>query len=101
MEKNNNNKGVEEIRFEIDEIDRKIIELLNSRTKYAINLGEIKKKLNLPIYMPEREKEVINNVQTHNAGPLSNDAIRRLYERIIDESRRMEREYSETCKHRK
>ena len=100
MEKNNN-KGVEEIRFEIDEIDRKLIELLNSRTKHAINIGEIKRKLNLPIYMPEREKEVINNVQTHNSGPLSNDAIRRLYERIIDESRRMEREYSETCKHRK
>ena len=64
-------------------------------------MGEIKRKLNMPIYMPEREKEVINNVQTHNTGPLSNDAIRRLYERIIDESRRMEREYSETCKHRK
>ena len=96
-----NNKGIEQLRNEIDEIDRKIIDLLNNRTKYAIDLGAIKRKLKIPIYMPEREKEVINNVQTHNTGPLSNDAISRLYERIIDESRRMEREHSESNKNKK
>ena len=91
-----NSKGLEKLRNEIDEVDRKIIELLNNRARHAMNLGKIKEELKLPIYMPEREKEVLNNVQMHNSGPLSNDAIRRLYERIIDESRRMEREHSET-----
>jgi chorismate mutase len=69
--------------------------------KYAIHLGEIKKRLNLPVYTPEREKEVINNVLMNNLGPLSNDAVKRLYERIIDESRRVEREHSETNKYKK
>ena len=91
-----NSKGLDKLRNEIDEVDRKIIELLNNRARHAMNLGKIKEELKLPIYMPEREKEVLNNVQMHNSGPLSNDAIRRLYERIIDESRRMEREHSET-----
>ena len=92
---------MEQFRNKIDAIDRKMIELLNTRMKYAIHLGEIKERLNLPVYMPEREKEVIHNILMNNHGPLSNDAARRLYERIIDESRRVEREHSETNKTKK
>jgi chorismate mutase len=95
------NKEIEKLRDEIDEVDRKMVELLNNRMRCAINLGEIKRRLNLSVYMPEREKEVISNVLIHNTGPLSNDAMRRLYERIIDESRHVEREYSESIKHKK
>jgi len=79
------------LRDKIDAVDIKIVKLLNIRALYAIKLGAIKKIAGLPIYMPEREKEVNRNVLKNNNGPLEDKAVSRLYERIIDESRRLER----------
>jgi chorismate mutase len=75
----------------IDGIDRKVVKLLNQRAGHALALGRIKRKLGLPIYQPDREEEVLRNVQGVNGGPLKDEALRRLFERIIDESRRLER----------
>ena len=55
-------------------------------------IGKIKEQLGLEAYSPKREKEVLENILKHNKGPLNNLALRRLFERIIDESRRLERE---------
>jgi chorismate mutase-like protein len=82
-------------RQKIDEVDKELVKLLNERARYADEIGKLKRERNMPIYVPEREEQVIQNVTEHNPGPLSNDAIRRLYERIIDESRRLERELVE------
>ncbi len=79
-------------RRRIDEIDRELVALLNERAVCAEAIGAIKRLAGLPIYMPVREKAVIANVVGHNSGPLPDEAIRRLYERIIDETRRLERE---------
>ena len=81
----------EELRRRIDAIDRRVVALLNERAGHAITLGRIKKERGLPIYQPAREEEVLRNVQESNAGPLEDAALRRLFERIIDESRRIER----------
>lgn len=86
---------IEKWRKKIDKVDVKIIRLLNKRARYADEIGKLKQELNLPIYSPEREKQVIENVIKHNFGPLSDMAVKRLYERIIDESRRLERESAE------
>jgi chorismate mutase len=83
---------IEEQRVKIDAIDEQMVVLLNQRANHATEIGHAKRHLNLPVYVPEREEQVIENVQKKNPGPLSNEAIRRLYERIIDESRRLERE---------
>jgi chorismate mutase len=88
-------KELERLREAIDELDRVIVKLLNQRAKYAMEIGQAKKAVELAIYSPEREREVIRNVEEENRGPLSTDGIRRLYERIIDESRRLEREAKE------
>jgi len=80
------------LRDAIDRVDEVIVKLLNQRAKYAVEIGEIKGILGLPIYVPEREKEVLRHVEEANAGPLDEAAVRRLFERIIDESRRVERE---------
>ena len=80
------------LREAIDRVDDVLVKLLNQRAKYAIEIGEIKGVLSLPIYAPEREKEVLRHVEDASGGPLHGDAIRRLFERIIDESRRVERE---------
>lgn len=78
-------------RRRIDEIDRKLVQLLNERSHCALEIGKLKQAAHLPLYQPDREKDVLNNAEKNNAGPLSNAAIRRLFERIIDEARSAER----------
>jgi chorismate mutase len=80
------------LREAIDRVDEVLVKLLNQRARYAVEIGEIKGHLALPVYSPEREKEVLHHVEAASAGPLERAAVRRLFERIIDESRRVERE---------
>lgn len=80
------------LREAIDRVDDVLVKLLNQRARYAVEIGELKGILALPVYSPEREKEVLRRAETASAGPLDAASIRRLFERIIDESRRVERE---------
>ncbi|GBC77807.1 P-protein [bacterium HR08] len=82
---------IEDWRRMIDEIDAQLVELLNRRSRCAIEIGKLKRAQNLPVYSPEREREVLERVRRLNRGPLDDEALRRLFERIIDESRRLER----------
>jgi chorismate mutase len=82
---------IEDWRDEIDRLDEQLVKLLNARSQCAIELGRIKRELGLAIYSPDREREVIAHVTGINPGPLDRTAVRRLFERIIDESRRIER----------
>jgi chorismate mutase len=84
--------NLSDLRRRIDDIDRKLVELLNERSRCALEIGKIKQAENLPLYQPEREKEVLQNAEDANPGPLSDAAIRRLFERIIDEARAAERD---------
>ena len=78
-------------RDEIDRLDEELVKLLNQRSQCALEIGRIKHELNIPVYSPNREAQVIHHVITINQGPLDAGAIRRLFERIIDESRTLER----------
>lgn len=78
-------------RRRIDDLDKKLVELLNERSQCALEIGKIKQEQHLPLYQPEREKEVLENAERNNHGPLTDAAIRRLFERIIDEARAAER----------
>ena len=82
---------LEELRLKIDAIDLQLVKLLNERAGYATEIGKVKLSLGLDAYSPRREEEVMKNVTANNSGPLSAQAIRRLFERIIDESRSVER----------
>ncbi|MFA6468701.1 MAG: chorismate mutase [Bacteroidota bacterium] len=84
--------SIEQWRNKIDETDKKLVELLNERARYADEIGKIKELLGMEAYSPKREKEVLENILKHNTGPLNDLALRRLFERIIDESRKLERE---------
>jgi chorismate mutase len=86
---------IEEWRRRIDEVDQQLVKLLNERTKCAIEIGNIKKRLNLPAWQPEREAEILRNIVKTNKGPLDDAAIRRLFERIIDEARALEHHITE------
>ena len=78
-------------RRRIDEIDKKLVELLNERSHCALEIGKLKQAANIPLYQPDRENEVLANAERANPGPLTDAAIRRLFERIIDEARAAER----------
>jgi chorismate mutase len=84
-------KVLAECRDRIDELDRRILELLNERTRIVEEIGRVKRHLDLPIYEPKRETEVFENVTGHNAGPLTPDGVKRVFERIIDEMRNVQR----------
>jgi chorismate mutase len=82
-------------RKRIDAIDEQLMRLLNSRSACAVEIGRIKRALGLPVYSPEREAWILERVARENPGPLDNTAIQSVFERIIDESRRLERMASE------
>ena len=83
--------SIDEWRRKIDEIDKKLLELLNERSKCAIEIGKIKRTRNLSLYDPERERKILERIKEANSGPLDGDALERLFERIIDECRHIER----------
>lgn len=74
-------------RVHIDEIDVHLLELLNQRTTIVEEIGRVKQELQMAVYEPKREDQVFANVLSHNAGPLPADAVKRIFERIIDEMR--------------
>ncbi len=82
---------LDELRRRIDEIDEQLVRLLNARASCALEIGREKKAAGLELYQPTRETEVLDHVQRVNAGPLDDGAVKRLFERIIDEARRLER----------
>ena len=83
--------SIDDWREKIDEIDRKLVELLNERSRCAIEIGRLKRALNMRVYDPQREREVFRRVREENNGPLDNESLQRLFERVIDECRRIER----------
>ena len=81
-----------ECRSQIDAVDLKLLALLNERTRIVEEIGRIKRNLSLPIYEPKREDQVFQNVTSNNQGPLSAKALKRIFERIIDEMRNIQRD---------
>src|SRR5215470_19107852 len=79
-------------RRRIDGIDQKLVKLLNERSQCALEIGRLKQAAKIPLYQPDRENEVLANAESNNTGPLTDAAIRRLFERIIDEARAAERD---------
>ena len=84
-------REIKKIRDRMDALDARLVGLLNERASCAREIGRLKETVGLRVYQPHREREVLSHVRSENAGPLDGDAITRLFERIIDEARRLER----------
>jgi chorismate mutase len=82
---------LDEFRISIDEIDRQIVALINERTRVVEEIGRVKREAQLPVYEPKREEQVFANITTANQGPIPQQAVRRIFERIIDEMRSIQR----------
>jgi chorismate mutase len=79
-------------RKKIDEVDRQLVDLLSARARAAVEIGALKRDTNLPIYEPDRERIVFENVQKLNQGPLPGREIVRIFERIMDVMRNIQKE---------
>ena len=83
---------LDDLRRDIDRVDEVLVRLLNERARCVCEIGRLKKEQGIEIYQPDREKDVLRHVrEVASEGPLGPDAIGRLFERIIDEARRLER----------
>jgi chorismate mutase len=91
-------KALSEAREHINELDRRILDLLNARTRIVEQIGRIKHECGMRIYEPKREEEVLRNVEGHNSGPMAHEAARRIFERIIDEMRTVQRQQMESSR---
>jgi chorismate mutase-like protein len=83
---------IEDWRKKIDELDRRLVALLNERARAAVEIGKLKRDTSIPIYEPDRERMVFENVQQTNPGPLPGRDLVRIYERIIDVMRNIQKE---------
>jgi chorismate mutase len=82
---------LEKCRVLVDDVDRRLVALLNERTRVVQEIGRVKRQTNMPIYEPKREDQVFANISSSNRGPLTEEAVRRIFERIIDEMRMIQR----------
>ena len=86
---------LEHWRDQIDSLNKQLVDLLNERAQCAISVGEIKRSQGLPLYAPERETAVLNQLKALNKGPLSDEAVQRIFRQIIDETLRLEQEHAD------
>lgn len=86
---------IDQLRVRIDDLDERLVELLNERAMCAVEIGHQKRALGLEVYQPGREDQVLDHVHRVCRGPLPGEAVMRVFERIIDEARRLERIGSE------
>lgn len=82
---------IEDGRRAIDELDDRLLDLLNRRARRAQEIGRIKGELGERVYQPDREEAILRRIRGANGGPLDDEALKRLFERILDEARRVER----------
>jgi len=82
---------LEDLRSRIDVLDRQLVDLLNERARAAQMVGQLKAATSLPVYEPNREKIVYENVRAANKGPLPDIELTHIYERIIDVMRALQR----------
>ena len=79
-------------RKKIDDLDRQLVELLSQRAQAAHEIGKLKRGVGMPIYEPDRERNVFANVRSVNPGPLPDRDLLRIYERIMDVMRQIQQE---------
>lgn len=79
-------------RARIDAVDRLLLDLLNRRVGYALEIGGIKRAEGRPILDEKREKELLDSLKSHNRGPLGDEAVARIFRRIVEEARNLERD---------
>jgi len=79
------------LRNKIDILDKKIVELLNSRSEIILNIGKEKCKNGKSVYAPERESEVLRKISLFTSGPLDKNGLKAIYREIMSSSLQLEK----------
>src|SRR5215471_14648883 len=77
-------------RRKIDELDRQLVKLISERAHCAVEIGKLKQHSDLPVYEPDRERVIFDNIARENSGPLSQVQLRQIYERLVDVMRQIQ-----------
>ena len=88
-----NKTDLDELRKAIDSVDSQILQLLHERVRLVMAVGEYKRERDMPVYDPERERALLDRLCRAAEPPLDADTIRRIFERLVDESRRIEQHH--------
>jgi chorismate mutase len=81
------------LRKAIDAVDARLLELMAERIRLVLEVGAYKAKHDIPVYDPERERQLLERLTSLAPAPLEPDTVRRIFERLIDESRRLEQRH--------
>ena len=81
-----------EWRARIDEVDEELVDLINRRLEYAVEIGRIKREEGLEVRDPQRERDLLQRLREYNQGPLGDSALVDVFTRIIAEARELEQQ---------
>ena len=84
---------LEELRRAIDEIDLQLLHLIAKRTRLVLAVGDVKRERQMPAYDPEREHRILDRLASLAEPPLDGTTVRRVFERLIEEARRLEQHH--------
>jgi chorismate mutase len=84
---------LEELRRGIDAVDQQILKLLHERIRLVMQVGQYKRERGMAVYDPERERSLLDRLSSAAEAPLDGPTIRRIFERLVDESRRIEQHH--------
>jgi chorismate mutase len=77
-------------RARIDELDRELVRLISRRAECALQIGRLKRNSAMPVYEPDRERIIFENIARYNQGPLSQVQLRQVFERLVDVMRQIQ-----------
>jgi chorismate mutase len=84
---------LEELRRAIDEVDQQILRLVAERVRLVLEVGDVKRERNMAVYDPDRERKILDRLASQAPPPLDGTTVRRVFERLIDEARRLEQHH--------
>jgi chorismate mutase len=85
---------LETLRRSIDAVDTRLLELIHERVRLVLEVGAYKSQRGLAVYDPERERRMLERLSSLAQPPVEPDTVRRIFERLIDESRRLEQRHT-------
>src|SRR5436190_1913494 len=91
MSSDENKASLDELRKRIDQVDKQLVDLLNERARVVIDIGQIKRSENAPIYAPDREQQVLKQARSYNRGPLPDRCIEAIWLELMSGSFTLER----------
>lgn len=87
-------EALQGLRLQIDAVDRELLALLNRRASLSLEVGRVKANTSGPVFRPQRERQILDNLASENSGPLPEEHLRSIWHEIFASSRTLQRPVS-------